>query len=425
MSHHRGSIEKKQAPYSEAAGTGQYAKRTGLAGKYDNVRRFWEDEVTRLFLRSYLKDIVDAKARRLERLRVLDLGCGVGDGYDLLTGVTAKEPGLYEYAVELMDKKMLGLYKGIDINLDLIAEASEYYGGDERIAFEAGDFSAGLRLGRDAPYDVYFTSYGTVSHFTTEQTVRLLADIARHAAPGALVVLDWLGRYSYEWQDLWTEAGGDDYFMDYRISYIYPPEERSQVEIQSFPLRLLSRADALAVVEEAGRLSGVTLEVERFFDRSIFVGRHMDTAEYNRHCPAVRQAVNSLLEPNTRTDLTALLMDYHPRNGFPALNAYFEKFFLAWNALVVHVIEFLSAFGGEGGKGAAASPDLYKFYPEPLRRAVSTMERVVETTGDLPGDARANIIEPQLAYALRRLEMELQSGEGTGHGFAGVITVRK
>jgi hypothetical protein len=57
--------------------------------------------------------------------------------------------------------------------------------------------------------------------------------------------------------------------------------------------------------------------------------------------------------------------------------------------------------------------------------AVETMQRVVNTTGGLPGDSRANIIEPQLAYALRRLEMELQSGAGTGHGLVGILKINK
>jgi len=54
---------------------------------------------------------------------------------------------------------------------------------------------------------------------------------------------------------------------------------------------------------------------------------------------------------------------------------------------------------------------------------VQTMQRVVSNTGDLPGDSRANIIEPQLAYALRKLEMELQVGAGTGHGYVGILKI--
>ena len=87
--------EKKA--YSQAFQTGKYDKVSGLMGKYDNVRRFWEDQVTGIFLRPYLNNVVERKRQRLERIRILDLGCGSGDGIDLIMGVTTKDPGIYEY----------------------------------------------------------------------------------------------------------------------------------------------------------------------------------------------------------------------------------------------------------------------------------------------------------------------------------------
>lgn len=414
--------EKK--PYSEAVSTGHYVKKSGLTGKYDNVRRFWEDEVTKLFIRPYLKELVDSKARRLERLRVLDLGCGNGDGFDLLMSITAKDVGIYEYAVELISQETLGLYTGIDINPDLLREAREYFGNNEKVDIREGDFSGGLPL-KGETYDVYFTSYGTLSHCHDGQTATLLADIARGCEGHALVICDWLGRYSYEWQDLWMEEPGEETFMDYRISYIYPPEDRHRVDIQSFPLRILSREEALNIVKEARELSGVDIKVSRLFDRSIFAGRHMDTGEYNRHCPALREVVNSLLEPNVRTDLNLLILDYMPKRGFDGLNRFFEGFAQSWNNLVRHTMEFLSEFQSDSAAARDELFGLYTFYPEPLKVAVQTMKKVIASTGDLPGDARANIIEPQLAYALRRLEMDMQPGFGVGHGFVGILEINK
>ena len=62
--------------YSEAATSGLYAKQSGLVGKYDNVRRLWEDEITRLFLHRHLQRLIDRKQERMQRVRILDLGCG-------------------------------------------------------------------------------------------------------------------------------------------------------------------------------------------------------------------------------------------------------------------------------------------------------------------------------------------------------------
>ena len=414
----------QQKPYSEAVTTGQYARKSGLTGKYDNVRRFWEDEATRLFIRPYLKELVDEKARRLERLKIMDLGCGSGDGFELLMGMTAKDRGIYEYAVELIDPDQLGFYLGMDINRDLLGQAREIYGGDEKIVFREGDFNGSLQP-EEGPFDVYFTSYGTLSHNHDSQTVRALSDIARACGPYALVICDWLGRYSYEWQDLWVARPGGETFMDYRISYIYPPEERRVVDIPSFPLRLISADEVLRIVEDAARESGAEIRMRKLFDRSVFVGRHMDTAEYNRNCPAIREVVNSLLEPNTRTDLGSLVIDYSPRNGFAELNAFFEGFTMCWNTLVRRTMKFLAEFDDTSSEGDGLNLEMYTFYPEPLKEAIKTMKKVIDATGRLPGDTRANIIEPQLAYALRRLEMEMQPGLGVGHGLGGILEIRK
>jgi SAM-dependent methyltransferase len=412
----------QKKPYSEAVSTGQYVKKTGLSGKYDNVRRFWEDEVTRLFMRPYLRNLVDAKSGRLERLKILDIGCGSGDGFELLMGMTAKDRGIFEYAVELINKEMLGLYLGIDINEDLLQQAREVHGQNERVAFRDGDFTKGLPA--DGPFDIYFTSYGTLSHNRDAQTVDLLAAIAGDCRDYALVICDWLGRYSYEWQDLWIEDSLSETFMDYRISYIYPPEERQNAAIASFPLRLASGSEVCRMIEEASQRAGTEMRIRRIFDRSIFVGRHMDTGEYNAHCPPIREVVNSLLEPNVRTDLTGLIIDYVPRRGFDRLNAFFDGFSMCWNMLVRHTMKFLSYFGQDSADWRAIE-ERCLFYPDPLKKAVLTMKNVIDATGLLPGDTRANIIEPQLAYALRRLEMDMQQGAGTGHGLVAIIEISK
>lgn len=416
-------MEIKKA-YTEAVSTGQYVKRSGLSGKYDNVRRFWEDEVTRLLIRPYINEIVSRKSKKLERLRVLDLGCGCGDGYDLLMGVTTKDVGIYEYAVKLIDQELLGQYVGIDINKDLIQQATDFYGTNEKIIFQEGDFTNGLNIIDDRPFDIYFTSYGTLSHNHDEQTIRLLSEIALHSEESALVVCDWLGRYSYEWQDLWEVNPQKERFMDYRISYIYTPEERKRADIKSFPLRIISRDEVMHIIEEASKQSGIEIKLKKLFDRSIFVGRHIDTAEYNKYCPPIRSIMNSLLEPNLRTHLTPMIIDYVPQKGYSNLNHFFEGFSMCWNRLIKHTIDFLSNFQ----KGTLKENNLSEFctfYPEPLKNAVKTIKNVIMATGTLPGDSRANIIEPQLAYALRKLEMDMQSGAGIGHGLVGILEIKK
>jgi SAM-dependent methyltransferase len=420
-------IMAEKTAYSQAANTGKYEKITGLLGKYDNVRRFWEDQLTGIFLRPALNDLVDEKRRRLERIRILDLGCGSGDGYDLIMGVTTKDPGIYEYITAALTDDMLKEYVGVEINADLLRQAEEYYGSSPKMRFVEGDLTHGLppEIRKEQPFDFYFNSYGTLSHFTDEQCVKIISDVCTHAPEHALFMGDWLGRYSYEWQDLWHHPPDQEYFMDYRISYIYPEEERDGIEVASFPLKLVCRDEIMDIVRRASQEAGVEITPLVFFDRSIFVGRHLDTGDYNKNSPRLRGPVNSLFESYVRTDLESLLVDYVPRQGFDHLNNFFEMFFMSCNALVNYTIALLSQYDSESEQFRAV-PEILPFYPDALKEAMHSMERVIEGVGWLKwGDVRANVIEPHLGYSLRRMEIDLQPGTGMGHSLAGIFEIRK
>jgi SAM-dependent methyltransferase len=416
----------EEKAYTQAATTGKYNKASGLLGKYDNARRFWEDQLTGLFLRPALNDLVSRKTNDLKRIRILDLGCGNGDGYDLITGVTTKDPGIYEYITAAITAERLQTYVGIDINAELLSQAETCYGMNPKICFQREDLSNGLTEGitRHEPFDLYFSSYGTWSHFHDDQAVTLVADIAKHAPDRALFVGDWLGRWSYEWQDLWDAPMGEEYFMDYRISYIYPEEERDQVDVASFPLRLMCRDEIQNIIDRAEKISGCRIRPVKYFDRSILVGRHLETGDYNANCPRLRYGINSLFESYTRTDLESLIVDHVPRRGYDHLNTFFESFFMATNALVRHTMGLLSSYDADAGAFASV-PEIRPYYPEPLKEAMHSMQRVIQGVGWLPwGDVRANVIEPHLGYSLRKLEIELQPGIGVGHSLCGIFEIR-
>lgn len=417
----------EEKAYTQAATTGKYDKASGLLGKYDNVRRFWEDQLTGLFLRPALNDLVARKTDDLQRIRILDLGCGNGDGYDLIMDVNTKDPGIYEYITAAITPDRLQTYLGVDINEELLSQAQDCYGANPKMCFQREDLSNGLPEGitRHDPFDLYFSSYGTWSHFHDDQAVKLVADIARHAPDRALLVGDWLGRWSYEWQELWDSPLDEEYFMDYRISYIYPEEERDEVDVASFPLRLMCRDEIQRIIDRAEKEAGCRIRPVKYFDRSILVGRHLETGDYNPNCPKLRYNINSLFEGYTRTDLENLIVDYVPRQGFDFLNNFFESFFMASNALVQHTIELLAGYDPEKGK-TESSTSIRAFYPDPLKEAMHSMQRVIEGVGWLPwGDVRANVIETHLGYSLRKLEMELQPGTGMGHSLCGIFEICK
>jgi len=418
-------MERTKEVYREAARTGMYDKVTGLIGKYDNVRRYWEDEITRIALRPYLEKVISSKILDLERLRILDLGCGSGDGFELLCEVNAREPSLIDHEVNLITPEILGVYRGVDISEILLQQARELYGMNGKLKFDQGDFSKGLPVSNgNPPYDIYFTSYGTLSHLKDDELVGLLTDIARHARDGSLLVCDWLGRYSYEWQELWQVEEESDYTMDYVVSYIYPEEDRAGKQLEHLTLRLMSTREVNSLCEKAARKAGLGIELELMLDRSVFVGRHMDTRDYNRYSQPLRTAVNSLFETNVRTNLDTLIADYHPLDGFDEVNAFYERYQMSWNALVQYTIDLLYHYDSQFRDNEL--PEIPESYPQIVCEMMMYIKNIVESCHWIKvGDTRANIIEPQLGYALRELEFKVQRGLGCGHGLVGIYKLRE
>ncbi len=422
--------QDQMAAYSEAAKSGLYAKHSGMTGKYDNVRRLWEDEITRFFLRPHLHDLIERCRQSMRRVRILDLGCGSADGYELLAGVRDRDADLRQVEVNMLTPEVLGLYRGVDLNEDLLAQAAELYGHHPKMAFTQGDFSQGLPLEKDEQlFDLYFTSFGTCSHHNDDETaIRLLTEIAERTAEHCLIHCDWLGRYSYEWQSLWTHDIAQQKNMDYVVSYIYEKAEREarRDELQHLTLRLISRREAEAIAGEASKRSGVNIKPLCFYDRSLFTGRHMDTGDYNPHAQPIRAAVNALHEVNLRTDLNDLLIDYVPKPGFDFLNRYFEHVQLCWNYVVHYVSELLVSYDPASRAFTDELPEPPAACPAVVTEMLDRMKRVVEGTGWYGmGLPRENIIEPQLGYALRYVVSHLQQGQGCGHGHVGIFEINR
>ncbi len=422
--------EEQMQAYSNAVRSGMYAKRSGLLGKYDNLRLYWEDEITRAFLRPHLQKVIENRQKQMRRIRILDLGCGSADGYELLAGIRHRDADLQCTEVDLLNPTVLGLYKGIDLNQDLLDQARSVYYDNPKMVFQKGDFSEGLPLTEsEKPYDLYFTSYGTCSHFNEdENAVKLLADIARRTKDYSLIMCDWLGRYSYEWQNLWTNDLSENRNMEYLVNYIFDREEREhhQDKVESLYLRLMSRKEAEDIVEKASEMAGVTINPLVFFDRSVFTGRHMDTCQYNSHVQPLREAVNCLHENNMRTDFSTLYINYVPREEFQFLNDYFEHIQVCWNTLVHYVDLLLHTYNEKTRSFDFEPPPIPATYPVPLQEGMERMRMVVEGVGWLvAGLPRENIIEPQLGYTLRHLVTSLQKGLGCAHSLVGILEINK
>jgi len=206
-------------------------------------------------------------------------------------------------------------------------------------------------------------------------------------------------------------------WMDYAISYIYSDSEEKEQQLTYFPLRIVGRREVQHIYRRAKAKADGTLVLRKLADRSSLVGRHIDTAHYNQYCQPLRRLVNSLFEFNVATNLDDLLVRYVPGEGFDEINAYYQKLADCWNYLITGTRALLEQKN---------PPALPPGTPAVVRTLLSAMKKVVRTAASMKtGSLRASLVEPQLGYCLRELEMGLQQGLGCGHGLVAIFEVVK
>jgi len=415
------SVPHQLRTYDIAVQRGDYELYTGnLYGKYDNVRVYWEDQLTRLVLRPFLTALMQRKHRALEQVRIVDLGCGTGQGYELLTQIDQRDLDLGLFHQRVMSKQDVACYLGLDLSAGMVERGNALYADDPKAHFIQGDLCEGLgAVAEEPPFDIYYSAYGSLSHLDTPDLKTLLVEIVQHGRPGSLIVLDLLGRYSLEWPCYWEAQADAAKYRDYSMSYLSPNAKNG--EIEHFPIRYWTGSEIEQTVAAVQAESGVGVEVRCKYDRSILVGRHIDTGEYNQQLKPIRRVVNRLHQDYMRTNPQSLIFDPaliapHPD---PAVARFFTELVFSWNKLI-HFFEQrvqhkLSLMAIEGWENFSA----------PLQFALMTVDRVINSTEWMwYGDPRANVIEPQLGYALRSLEHSLQRGLGCGHGLLVVLEVK-
>ncbi len=418
--------------YADAVKRGDYDTHVGnLTGKHDNVRSYWEDQLTRLTLRPFVKQLVERTGEEARKVRIVDLGCGAGQGYELLTKIDQRDLDLGLTNQRVMTVDEIDCYLGVDLSESMVTHGNELYGSNPVMHFVQGDLNEGLAaVAEEKPFDLYFCAYGSMSHLETAALQNLLTETLDHAANGSVIVMDLLGRNSLEWPAYWSASSDAEKYRTYSMSYLHRNHRNELtpgVDIEEFPMRYWTGDEVDGLIDSINaaspqRARGNRLQIAKKFDRSIFVGRHIDTGEYNERLQPMRRAVNRLHEDYMRTDLDELFWQPTDLANHPdvRVNEFFEELIFCWNTLVDFAARRL-----QNRVSLAALSD-WERYPAPLQFALMTIDRVINSTEWIwDGDPRANMIEPQLGYALRSLEYKLQQGLGCGHGLLVVLEVQK
>lgn len=409
--------------YTQAVREGKYDLYVGnLFGKYDNVRTYWEDQLTRIALRPFLRELVEHRCQNNQGLRIVDLGCGAGQGYQILTQIDRRDLDLGLQHQRVLPTEKIDLYLGLDISAAMVDKGQILFEHEPHVTFAQADLRQGLGAIKteQEPFDIYFSAYGSLSHLARQDLVTLLQDVCQHSCDGSLVVLDLLGRYSIEWPDFWQATSESEKVQQYTMSYLYSPAARQQIDSETFPLRFWTGPEIKELAQELTVATGAKVEVVKLMDRSVLVGRHTDTQEYNSQLKPIRRSINSLHEDYIRTNLEDLMIDPKMVPDHPLIAPYLHQLISAWNIVVEYCQKRLSQ------RCSLIELAGWDEFTKPLQFTLMMIDRAISDVSWMwYGDPRANIIEPQLGYALRTLEYEMQQGYGCSHGLLAILKIKK
>jgi SAM-dependent methyltransferase len=408
----------KRTEFFEAAvKAGFYGiERGGLFGKKDNVRKYWEDT----FIKSAVRPAIESLLARNERLRIVDLGAGSGEGLELLAHIPPSDPVRAQTSF-VLDYPQIEVYQGLDISPAMVQQGRANYGHRPYVRFAEADLSRSLPLENEAPYHIYFSSYCSLSHLTTVELERLSSQIFGHAAAGSIVVYDVYGRFSPEWPGYWDKSAREQ--LPYTMGYLLPPEEQDPKTTDWFDVTFWSGKELLETLERAGVAAGKKTKVLLLKDRSILVGRHMDTCFFKSQRFGVRRQVNTLFDRSYRGDTAGLRLDLGyatgARDSGCQATQRVGKYYAAWS-IVVDILEALTRHDDLRVKQLIESSEA------PLSEELKMLAWLYRNADRFPVvDFWASIMGPQVACVLRNLEMDLPDGVGCGHSLMCIVEVQE
>lgn len=403
--------------YESAVSMGFYGNQdSGLIGKKDNVRKYWEDVYFKMVLRTCLEPILKEK----NKISILDLGCGSGEGFELITHIPPENPKQSVKRNYVLLQENIKSYLGVDLSPSMIAQGKKNYFGKKNVRFENGNLEDGLTPGtlKHEPFDLYFSSYCSLSHLYPNYLESLFKQIFLHAGKGSVIIFDVYGKYSPEWPKLWNE---DKDMLPYTMAYLTPDKIKNKKSIEWFNVCYWTVEKLKDILESASKRANVPFKIKYILDRSIFVGRHMDTGLLSVKPLSIRYQINRLLDHAYRGDTKKLEIDLEYIKEFNNNKAAWSRlndFANRWNK-IIYFLEALLNHQDLKIKNFIESEAI-----EELEDDLKLLAWLFRNSDRFPvADFWASIIGPQVAIILRNIEMSYSEGVGCGHGLMLCLTV--
>ena len=402
--------------YESAVKYGFYGvDKSGLFGKKDNVRKYWEDVSIKMSIRPAIERILEHK----NKVRIVDLGCGSGEGVELLTHIPPSDPVKTVNKEFVIAEDDIELYKGVDISPAMVEQGKHNYPDLQQFEFVQGDLSEGFPFMKDDPYDIYFSSYASESHLTFEEIEQLTQQIFSHIDTCGYMMFDLFGRYSPEWPRYWDRDCRVT--LPYTMAYLLPPQERNPERIEWFDVTYWSGQELIELIESAAKSAKRKTKIITIRDRAIFVGRHMDTSLFKKQSHQTRAAVNRLFDPDYRGQINGLSLDINyleevkeaNREGWTRIYDYYNQ----WQAVVNVLNALMCTNNAEVKRTIESSPEGLSGELKMLAWLYRNADRFHVV------DFWASVMGPQVACVLRNLELSLPQGLGCGHSLFCLVEI--
>lgn len=347
----------------------------------DSVKTQWEEKFSISVIGKAIKQL--QQIYNPKSLRVMDFGCGLGEGFILVNN-----------ALDSINLDKEVFYLGLDNSQDMVNVASEQWQSSPNVRFEVNDFRYEIP---PQPTEIYLSCGVPYSHLTEAETKGTLEQICRRIKENktqSLIVVDILGRYSIEWVTKWKESR-----WDYRMSFVADGKDQKPMMMTCCYAPQIRQ-----VIEQAAQKENCEIQGIEFCDRSIMAGRHTSTLEYNPHIPPYRNLINSLYNSEKTTNFQELVFNSPLPEAPSDVLEFFNEFSGMWNQLVKEAADFC-------GEKLEITQTIE--LPESLAGFRAELSRFEDNKQDR--SFRTHVVEPTLANYLYELESTLQPGLGVGH----------
>jgi len=388
--------------------------KSGISGKYDNVYKYWESVELKTVIRRSLLSLLQKK----DSVKIVDLGCGIGEGYILLSQIPLANKTSVQNNFVLGDSR-IEKYLGIDKSSQAVKTGKELFAETKNTEFIAADLSKTTAL-KEESYDVYFSNHSALSFLSSGELGNLIESIFEYNTEDFLLVFDFYGKYSPEWPNFWGKKEFSAQLNQNKNAGFFDKFAKKYSDnkfVRLWDSESLSKL-FLTAAEKFRRSVSINL-----YDRAILVGRHIESGLYNKHPQKLRTEINRLFERDYRGSVENLFADVS------FLNPLKEEYPVQYNRIIEYcnlwnsAISFLDALISEK---KVTSDRLIDEAPSVLKEELQMLKWLEGNSSRFPVvDFWGSIMGPQVACVLRNLEMNLTPGTGAGSRLVCLVEVNK